>query len=118
VFYYAEGTVTVRNPGLESVGCTLSPTQFVVNRDTGSNTPGHGGESNQFVVDYGQDPPMAGGAGIFGALQTLTCPYQPPRTEIFYYSFFKQGNDVPLSADGLGFGDARLPFYSFSFRRP
>ena len=55
------------NPALESSGRALSPTTASSTRETGTNTPGHEGESNQFVVN---------------------------------------------------FGDTRLPFYSFGFRRP
>lgn len=118
VFYYAVGTVKLINTAHQANGCTLSQTEIAFDRDTGSNTPGHGDESNQFEVNYGEDPPTAGGAGGVGVTQTVACPGVPAFTQRFVYEFYKQGLDVPLSADGLSFGDTNLPFYSFHFKRP
>ena len=118
VFYYAVGTVKVKTPALENIGCVLSTTEIVIDRDTGSNTPGHGDESNQFEVNYGNDPPTAGGAGLVGVTQTVVCPGAPTQTLRIVYPFYNQGHDVPLSADRQSFGDTNLPFYSFQFKRP
>jgi hypothetical protein len=123
VAYYAEGTVKVTNPAVESGGCTLSPTEFTIDRDTGSNTPGHEGESNQFFVDYGKIPATFTGGGNIMVTQTVSCPKIPSTTTTtFGYPFFRSDRldyeATPLSADGLTIQDSRLPFWSFELTRP
>ena len=75
VFYYAEGTLKVnrRVTDLNGVHCEYLPFEIVIDRNTGSNTPGHGGESNQFSVNYSESPPTAGGAGVATGTQTIVC---------------------------------------------
>jgi hypothetical protein len=118
VFYYAEGTVKVngRVTDLNGVHCEYLPFEITIDRDTGSNTPGHGAESNQFVVNYGVDPPTAGGSGIVMGTQTVVCP---GFTHTVTAGFpFMSGPEVLLDASGLSWGATNQPFYSFQFTRP
>jgi hypothetical protein len=119
VAYYAEGTVNIRNLGLEQLGCTLTPTQFTFDRETGTPAPGREGEANQFLVDYTRVPATFSGAGFVRVTQTVMCPsYTSPREELFLYRFFRGDREVALSADGLTIQDSSLPFYSFQLTRP
>ncbi|HEY2559213.1 MAG TPA: Ig-like domain-containing protein [Caldimonas sp.] len=122
VFYYAEGTlkVNLRVTDLNGVHCEWLPFQIAINRDTGSNTPGHGGESNQFVVDYSQTPPTAGGAGVATGTQTIVCTAGTTTTTSTItngYAFMSAPTGV-LNADGLSWDGDHQPFYSYHFTRP
>ncbi|MEP7294991.1 MAG: hypothetical protein ABI702_02300 [Burkholderiales bacterium] len=118
VFYYAEGTVKVngRVTDLNGIHCEYLPFEITIDRNTGSDTPGHGAESNQFVVNYGVDPPTAGGSGIVTGTQTVVCPGYTSTITLGFP--FMSGPEVLLSADRLSWSGANLPFYSFQFTRP
>jgi hypothetical protein len=115
VFYYAEGTVKVKlGPGWPA-GCTISPTQIAITRETGG--PGSSLESNQFVVDYSTTPPTVGGGGQVSALTTISCP-SSTSTSMTAHTFAHIPAGTPLSADGSSFEGTNPPFFTFSFRRP
>ena len=122
VFYYAEGTLKVnrRVTDLNGVHCEYLPFEIVIDRNTGSNTPGHGGESNQFSVNYSESPPTAGGAGVATGTQTIVCTAGTTSTTSTItngYAFMSAPQGV-LNADGLSWSASRQPFYSYSFTRP
>jgi hypothetical protein len=122
VFYYAEGTLKVnrRVTDLNGVHCEWLPFEIVIDRNTGSNTPGHGGESNQFVVNYGDSLPTAGGSGVATGTQTIVCTSGTTSTTstITNGYAFMSGPQVALDASGLSWGADHQPFYSFHFTRP
>jgi hypothetical protein len=122
VFYYAEGILKVnrRVTDLNGVHCEYLPFEIVIDRNTGSNTPGHGGESNQFTVNYGESPPTAGGSGIATGTQTIVCTAGTTSTTSTItngYGFMSAPEGV-LNADGLSWSASHQPFYSYSFTRP
>ena len=122
VFYYAEGILKVnrRVTDLNGVHCEYLPFEIVIDRSTGSNTPGHGAESNQFEVDYGQTPPTAGGSGVATGTQTIVCTVGTTTTTSTItngYPFMSAPTGV-LNADGLSWNASHQPFYSYSFTRP
>jgi len=122
VFYYAEGTLKVnrRVSDLNGVHCESLPFEIVIDRNTGSNTPGHGGESNQFVVNYGESPPTAGGSGVATGTQTIVCTAGTTSTTTTITNGFPfmSAPEGLLDAGGLSWSGSRLPFYSYQFTRP
>lgn len=114
VYYYAEGTVKVNGRVDPISGCRYLPFEIQVGRDTGG--PAHGDESNQFSVNYGAEPPTAGGSGIANGTQTIVCPgFTTTSTHGFPFMSAPEG---VLDPGGLGWSGSNQPFYSYQFTRP
>jgi hypothetical protein len=116
VFYYAEGVLKVnrRVSDLNGVHCEWLPFQIIIDKNTGA--PDRGAESNQFVVNYGETPPTAGGAGIAVGTQTIVCN-GVTSTITAGFPFMSAPTGV-LNAGGLSWSASNQPFYSYQFTRP
>jgi hypothetical protein len=128
VYYYAEGTVKVKEEFFPAAngdgGCTYKAAQATFGLDQIARNGGVG--TNQFQVDYSTNPATFGGQGIVLVTQTIECTKQAPTTERIGYYFLVDDRlyqATPLSEDGLsiqatGVSGSPPLLWSFKLTRP